>query len=125
MKKIIHTDNAQKAVGPYNQAIATDNFVFTSGQVAIDPAVGKLVEGGIKEQTHQVMKNLKAVLEASGSNFSNVVKATVFLDDINNFVQVNEVYADYFTEAQPARSAVQVAALPLGAMIEIEMIAHL
>ncbi len=125
MKKIIHTDKAPKAVGPYNQAIVIDNFVFTSGQVAIDPAEGKLVKGGIKEQTHQVMKNLQAVLEASGINFSNVVKATVFLDDINNFAQVNEVYAEYFTDAQPARSAVQVAALPLGAMIEIEMIAHL
>jgi len=110
-------------VGPYSQAILTGNFVFTSGQIAIDPAVGKLIEGGIQEQTRQVMANLSAVLEAAGTDFSKVVKATVFLHDINDFTRFNEVYSEYFPSDPPARSAFQVAALPLGAMVEIEMMA--
>ena len=123
MREVIRSEKAPKAIGPYSQAIQTGNLVFTSGQVAIDPAIGKLVEGGIKEQTHRVMENLKALLEAAGSDFSRVVKATVFLDDIGNFAQFNEVYGEYFPSEPPARSAFQVAALPLGAMVEIEMVA--
>lgn len=123
MREVIRSEKAPKAIGPYSQAIQTGNLVFTSGQVAIDPAIGKLVEGGIKEQTHRVMENLKALLEAAGSDFSRVVKATVFLDDIGNFAQFNEVYGEYFSSEPPARSAFQVAALPLGAMVEIEMVA--
>ena len=123
MKKRIHSEKAPKAVGPYSQGIRAGNLLFTSGQVAIDPATGRLVEGGIREQARQVMENLRAVLEAGGTHFSRVIKATVFLDDIQNFASLNEVYAEYFSEDPPARSAFQVAALPLGAKVEIEMIA--
>lgn len=123
MKKVIHSDKAPGAVGPYSQAILTGNIVFTSGQIAIDPAVGKLIEGGIQEQTRQVMANLSAVLEAAGTDFTRIVKSTVFLNDINNFAEFNEAYSEYFPSSPPARSAFQVAALPLGAMVEIEMIA--
>lgn len=125
MKKVIHTDKAPKAVGPYSQAISTGNLLFTAGQVAIDPATGKLVEGGIREQTRQVMENLKAILTAARTDFSKVVKSTVFLQDIKNFVDFNQVYAEYFPSEPPARSTFQVGALPLGAMVEIEMIALL
>jgi 2-iminobutanoate/2-iminopropanoate deaminase len=123
MKKVIHTDKAPRAVGPYSQAVRAGNFLFTSGQIPLDPASGKLVEGGIQEQARQVMQNLNAVLEAGGTDFSKVVKSTVFLDDLNSFVQFNEVYAEYFPGDRPARSTFQVAGLPLGAKIEIEMIA--
>ena len=123
MKEVVHTEKAPRAIGPYSQAIKSGNLLFTSGQVAIDPATGKLVEGGIKEQTQRVLENLKALLEAAGSDFSRVVKATVFLDDIGSFAQFNEVYGEYFLSEPPARSAFQVAALPLGAMVEIEMVA--
>ena len=123
MKKVTHSDKAPKAVGPYSEAILTGNLVFTSGQIAIEPGVGKLIKGGIQEQTRQVMANLSAVLEAAKTDFSMVIKATVFLDDINNFAEFNEVYGEYFPSDPPARSAFQVAALPLGAMVEIEMIA--
>jgi 2-iminobutanoate/2-iminopropanoate deaminase len=123
VREVICSEKAPKAIGPYSQAIQTGNLVFTSGQVAIDPATGKLVEGGIKEQTHRVLENLRALLEAAGSDFSRVVKATVFLDDIRNFGPVNELYGEYFPSEPPARSAFEVAALPLGAMVEIEMVA--
>jgi len=123
MKKVIHSDKAPKAVGPYSQAILTGNLVFTSGQIAIDPGLGKLIEGGIQEQARQVMANLSAVLKAAGTDLTRAVKATVFLADINNFTEFNEVYSEYFPSNPPARSAFQVAALPLGAMVEIEMIA--
>ena len=123
MKKVIHSDKAPKAVGPYSQAILTGNLVFTSGQIAIDPGSGKLIEGGIQEQARQVMANLSAVLKAAGTDLTRAIKATVFLDDINNFAEFNEVYGEYFPSNPPARSAFQVAALPLGAMVEIEMIA--
>jgi 2-iminobutanoate/2-iminopropanoate deaminase len=123
MKKVIHSDKAPKAVGPYSQAILTGNLVFTSGQIAIDPGSGKLIEGGIQEQARQVMANLRAVLKAAGTDLARVIKATVFLHDINNFAEFNEVYGEYFPSNPPARSAFQVAALPLGAMVEIEMIA--
>jgi 2-iminobutanoate/2-iminopropanoate deaminase len=123
MRDVIFTEKAPKAVGPYSQAIRTEQLVFTAGQVGIDPRTGKLVEGGIKEQSRQVMENLKAVLTAAGTGFANVVKATVFLSDINDFSVFNEIYGQYFKAEPPARSAFQVAALPLGARVEIEMIA--
>jgi 2-iminobutanoate/2-iminopropanoate deaminase len=123
MKKVIHSENAPKAVGPYSQAICAGGFIFTSGQLPINPTTGQFAKGGIKEHTRQAMENLKAVLEAAGTDFSKVVKTTVYLNDIKNFSQFNEVYGSYFPSQQPARSAFQVAALPLGAMVEIEMIA--
>jgi 2-iminobutanoate/2-iminopropanoate deaminase len=122
MRKVIYTEKAPKAVGPYSQAISTGNFLFTAGQVAIDPRTGKLVEGGIKEQTRQVMGNLKAILAEAAADFSKVVKTTVFLQDIKNFADFNQVYGEYFPSEPPARSTFQVGALPLGAMVEIEMI---
>ena len=125
MKKIIHTAKAPKAAGPYNQAVSIDNLVFTAGQIPMEPASGKLVEGDMRKQTRRVMENLKAVLEAVGADFSMVIKVTVYLDDIADFHQVNEVYAEYFPIEQPSRSAVQVAALPMGAKVQIEMIACL
>ena len=125
MKKVIHTEKAPKAVGPYSQGISTGNLLFTAGQVAIDPATGKLVEGGIQEQTRQVLENLKAILTAARTDFSKVVKSTVFLQDIKNFAEFNQVYAEYFPSEPPARSTFQVGALPLGAMVEIEIIALL
>ena len=125
MKKVIHTGKAPKAVGPYSQAISTGNLLFTAGQVAIDPATGKLVEGGIQEQTRQVLENLKAILTAARTDFSKVVKSTVFLQDIKNFADFNLVYAEYFPSEPPARSTFEVGALPLGAMVEIEFIAVL
>ena len=123
MKKVIHSDQAPKAVGPYSQAIQIGDLIFTSGQLPLDPASGKFVSGGIKEQTHRVLENLKAVLESAGSNLSKVVKVTVFLADITDFALFNEVYGTYFPSEQPARSAFQVAALPLGARLEVEMVA--
>ena len=125
MKKPIKSDKAPQALGPYSQAIQAGDYLFTSGQVGIDPATGKLVEGGIQEQARQVMKNLNAVLESAGADFSMVVKATVYLADINDFVEFNGVYGEYFASDPPARSAFQVAALPLGAMVEIEMVAFI
>jgi 2-iminobutanoate/2-iminopropanoate deaminase len=125
MKKVIHTDKAPKAVGPYSQAVSTGNLLFTAGQVAIDPATGKLVEGGIRDQTRQVMENLRALLTAARTDFTKVVKSTVFLQDIKTFADFNQVYAEYFPSEPPARSTFQVGALPLGAMVEIEMIALL
>jgi 2-iminobutanoate/2-iminopropanoate deaminase len=123
MKKIIDSNKAPKAIGAYSQAISTGSLVFTSGQIPIDPVSGKLIEGGIKEQTRRVLENLKAILEAAGADFTKVVKVAVYLVDMNEFSQFNGIYAEYFTSDQPARSAVQVAALPLRARIEIEMIA--
>jgi 2-iminobutanoate/2-iminopropanoate deaminase len=123
MRKVVHTDRAPKAVGPYSQAVRAGNLVFTAGQIPLDPVSGKLVEGGIREQTHRVLDNLRAVLAASGTDFSKVVKSTVFLDDLKNFAQFNEVYAEYFPHDPPARSTFQVGGLPLGAKVEIEMVA--
>ncbi len=124
MKKIVHSDKAPKAVGPYSQAVEAGPFVFTAGQVALDPATGKLVPGGIQEQARQVMENLKAVLAAAGCSFAQVVKSTCFLSDLGNFTAFNEVYAGYFPEAPPARSTFQVGALPLGSLVEVEMVAY-
>lgn len=123
MKKIIKTDKAPGAVGPYSQAVVSGGFVFTSGQLPMDPGTGKFVEGGVKEEARQCLENVRAILEAAGTSLDKVVKATVFLTDIKDFAAVNEVYASFFREGPPARSAFQVAALPLGARVEIEMIA--
>lgn len=123
MKNRIQTDNAPKAIGPYSQAIKANGMVFASGQVALDPATMQIVEGGIREQTERVMNNLKAVLEAAGSSFEQVVKTTVFLADMNDFAQMNEVYGKFFAEAPPARSTVQVSRLPKDVSVEIDVIA--
>ena len=122
-QEIIHTNHAPAAVGPYSQGVIAGSLLFTAGQVPLDPATGKLVEGDIAAQTEQVMKNLQAVLAEAGTSFDNVVKSTVFLADINDFAAMNGVYGRYVGENPPARSAFQVAALPLGARVEIEMVA--
>lgn len=122
-KKVVHTDKAPKAIGPYSQAIQTDFAVFTAGQVGIDPATGELVSNSVEEQTRQVLKNLQNVLEASGSSLANVVKTTVFLKDMNDFSKMNAIYAEAFGGNPPARSTVAVAGLPKGALVEIEAIA--
>ena len=123
MKKIIATTNAPAAIGPYSQAIDCGSFLVTSGQVPFDPATGEFVPGGITEQTRQVLTNVKAILEAAGLTMDNVVKTTVFLQNMSDFAAMNAVYAEFFTEGQyPARSAVEVGALPRGARVEIETI---
>ena len=124
-KKRINPENAPAAIGPYSQAIVTGNLLFTSGQLPIDPATGKLSTGSIEEQAHTVFRNLQAIAEAAGTILDNAVKVTVFLADIKNFQAVNTVYAEYLKEPFPARSAFQVAALPLGADLEIEAIFEL
>ena len=124
-KKIISTEKAPKAIGPYSQAIRTENLVFTAGQVGLDPATMELVEGGVESQTRQVLTNLKHVLESADSGLNFVVKTTVFLMDMSDFSIMNSVYAEFFPENQPARSTVQVAALPKGALVEIECVALL
>jgi 2-iminobutanoate/2-iminopropanoate deaminase len=123
MKKVIHTQNAPKAVGPYSQAIENDGHLFISGQIPVNPSTGKIVEGGIKEQTEQVMKNIEAVLKEAGYTFGDVVKSTCLLDNMDNFVAMNEVYAKYYPSNPPARAAFGVVKLPLGVMVEIETIA--
>lgn len=124
MSKIaIETSNAPAAVGPYSQGISTDDLVFASGQLPIDPATGKFPSDDIKEQAHQSYKNLKAILEEAGSSLDKVVKTTVLLADLGDFAAINEVYAEYFNAPYPARACFQVAALPLGAKIEVEAIA--
>jgi len=123
MKKVIFTEHAPKAIGPYSQAIETNGMLFISGQVPIDPATGKIVEGGIKEQAEQVMKNIGAILKSAGYEFGDVVKSTCLLSDMANFADMNEVYGRYYAENSPARAAYGVVRLPLGAMIEIETIA--
>jgi 2-iminobutanoate/2-iminopropanoate deaminase len=120
--EIIATEKAPKAIGPYSQAVAAGDLVFTSGQIALDPATQQLVEGDVRAQAERVMKNLEGVLEAAGCSFAQVVKTTIFLADLNDFAAVNEVYGKRFAGSPPARSTVQVAALPKGARIEIEMI---
>jgi 2-iminobutanoate/2-iminopropanoate deaminase len=122
-REIIATDKAPAAVGPYSQAVRAGDFIFTAGQIPLDPATGHMVEGGIEAQTRQALTNLSAVLEAAGTALANVVKTTVFLTDIGEFKLMNSVYAEFFPDAPPARSAVQVAALPLGARVEIESVA--
>ncbi|MDZ8117588.1 RidA family protein [Pontiella agarivorans] len=126
MKKIISTSKAPEPIGPYNQAVQCGNLLYTSGQIPVNPETGTKVEGGIKEQTIQVLENLKAVLAEAGTSLDRAVKTTVFLQDMNEFAEFNGVYAEYFDEeTAPARSTVQVAALPIGARVEIELIAEL
>ena len=122
--KVISTKQAPAAIGPYSQAIQVGNLVYTSGQIPIDPATGAFVEGGIKEQTRQSLTNVKAILNEVGLDLNNVVKTTVFMADINDFADMNAVYAEFFTEPYPARSAVAVKTLPKGALVEIEVIAE-
>jgi 2-iminobutanoate/2-iminopropanoate deaminase len=123
MKQEVKTEKAPKAIGPYSQAIVAGGFVFCSGQIAIEPSTGELSTGGIEDQTRLVLKNLGAVLEAAGSSFDQVVKATVFLQDMNDFSRMNQVYAEFFKTPFPARAAVQVARLPRDVRVEIEAIA--
>ena len=122
--KAISTTKAPAAIGPYSQAIKVGNLVYTSGQIPIDPATGSFVEEGIKEQTRQSLQNVKAILEEAGLTMANVVKTTVFIADMNDFAEMNAVYAEFFAEPYPARSAVAVKTLPKGALVEIEVIAE-
>ena len=122
--KVISTKKAPAAIGPYSQAIQVGNLIYTSGQIPIDPATGVFAEGGIKEQTRQSLTNVKAILEEVGLTMNNVVKTTVFMADMNDFADMNSVYAEFFTEPYPARSAVAVKTLPKGALVEIEVIAE-
>jgi len=123
MKKEVKTERAPKAIGPYSQGIIAPPFVFCSGQIPIDPATGQVVEGGIEDQTRQVLKNVSAVLEAAGSSLAQAVKTTVYLRDMNDFAAMNGVYAGFFPAPAPARAAVQVVRLPKDVMVEIEAVA--
>lgn len=123
MKKIIYTNNAPQPIGPYSQAVLADDFLYISGQVPIDPTTGKLVEGGIKEQAEQVMKNLNVILLEAEMNMSHVVKTSIFTTDISKFSDINDVYARYFNDNFPARETIEVSKLPVGAAVEISMIA--
>ena len=122
--KVISTTSAPSAIGPYSQAIQVGNFVYISGQIPIDPATGAFPEGGIQAQARQSLNNIRAILEEAGLNMNNVVKTTVFLADMNDFAEVNSIYAEFFTAPYPARSAVAVKSLPKGALIEIEVVAY-
>lgn len=123
IKTVIHSDHAPKAVGPYSQAVIAGNMFFASGQLGIDSAIGKMVEGGVKEQAQQALKNVRALLEAAKLTIDNVVQVQLFLADMADFATVNEVYKTVFTEPYPVRSTFQVAALPLGARVEIQVVA--
>ncbi len=122
-REAVHTDRAPKAIGPYEQAIKVDGFVFTAGQIPIDPKTGNIVDGGITAQTRRVLENLKGVLEGAGTSLDKVVKATVFLKSMGDFSAMNEVYAQYLGNSKPARSTVAVAELPRGALVEIDLVA--
>lgn len=121
--KQIHSEQAPAAIGPYSQAIEVNGFVFASGQIPVDPATGNFVEGGVKEQTRQCLTNAKHVLEAADTDLSHVVKTTVYLDSMDDFAAMNEVYAEFFAQPYPARSAVAVDRLPKGALVEVEVLA--
>ena len=123
MKQVISTHQAPAAIGPYSQAIRVGNLLYTSGQIPINPATGNFVDGSIKEQTRQSLTNIKAILEEAGLTMAHVVKTTVFMADMNDFANMNAVYAEFFTEPYPARSAVAVKTLPKGALVEIEVVA--
>jgi 2-iminobutanoate/2-iminopropanoate deaminase len=121
--RIVHTDKAPAAIGPYSQAVVANGFLFTAGQIALDPASGQVIDGDVVAQTERVLTNLKAVLEAGGATLDDVVKTTVFLSDMADFPRMNEVYARAFGKSRPARSTIQAAGLPRGVMVEIEAIA--
>ena len=123
MPSTVHSDHAPKAIGPYAQAVRSGNLVFTSGQLGIDPATGKLCDG-VENQAHAAMRNLGAILAAAGTDYAHILKTTVFLTDLGNFAAVNAVYASYFGDVFPARSCFQVAALPMGGLVEIECVAE-
>ncbi|MGD8698869.1 MAG: RidA family protein [Gemmatimonadales bacterium] len=124
-RKRVHTDGAPAAIGPYSQAVIAGGFVFTAGQIGLEPETGEMVEGGVEAQAVRALENLKAVLEAAGVSLNDVVKTTLFLADMGDFATVNEIYARYFEQPFPARSAIQVGGLPKGGLIEIEAIARL
>ncbi len=123
MKKIISTEKAPKAIGPYSQAVEANGMLFISGQVPVNPETGKVVDGGIKEQTMQVMKNIGAILNEAGYSYNDVIKSTCFLSDMADFKEMNEAYGSFYTDNPPARAAFAVKALPLGALVEIETVA--
>ncbi len=123
--RIVHTDQAPAAIGPYSQAVIAGNFVFTAGQIALDAATGQIVPGDVTAQTERVLRNLTAVLESAGATWADVVKTTVYLQDMADFPKVNEIYGRMIGDARPARSTVQVAGLPRGVLVEIDAIAHL
>ncbi len=123
-KQIISSANAPKAIGPYSQAVRVGNTLYCSGQIAIDPATGKMISGTIEEETRQVLENLGAVLKEAGMDFNDVVRATVYMTDIENYKKINAVYSEFFSESKPARAAVQVVNLPAGANVEISCIAQ-
>ena len=121
-KKVVQTEKAPKAIGPYSQAIQTDAFIYTAGQIGLDPTTGELVSATVEEQTRQALTNLRNVVEAAGSSLNHTVKTTVFLKDMNDFPKMNSIYAEFFGENPPARSTVAVAALPKGGLVEIEAV---
>jgi 2-iminobutanoate/2-iminopropanoate deaminase len=123
MKEIVNTDRGPKPIGPYSQGVKANGLLYLSGQVALDPKTNEMLAGDIRQQTERTLENIKGILEAGGSNLHHVIKTTVFLKDMNEFAQMNEVYGRYFTAAPPARSTVQVARLPKDALVEIEVIA--
>jgi len=123
MKKVIHTTHAPKAIGPYSQAIEANGMLFISGQIPVNPATGTIVEGGIAEQTEQVMKNIEAILKEAGYTFKDVIKSTCLLSDMSNFKEMNEIYGKYYAEEPPVRAAFAVKELPLSVLVEIETIA--
>jgi 2-iminobutanoate/2-iminopropanoate deaminase len=124
-KRAIHTDSAPAAIGPYSQAIASGQLLFVSGQIALSPESGELVGGGIEAETRRVMENLGGILAAAGSSFDQVVKTTIYLVDMNDFAAVNATYGSYFGDRPPARATIQVAALPRGARVEVDAVAHI
>lgn len=123
-RKIINTEKAPSAIGPYSQAVVSGGLVYCSGQIPIDPATSKLVEGGVEDQAHQVMKNLSEVLKEAGSSFEKAVKMTIYLKDLNDFAKVNEIYGSYLSKPYPARVTVEVSKLPLDVLVEIDAIAE-
>lgn len=124
MKTIIQTESAPQAIGPYSQAVEFSGIIYTSGQIPIDIKTGKIVTGDFSARVHQVMRNLSEVLKAAGTDFSKVLKATIYVTDLEKFGELNAIYSEYVGESKPARATIQVAALPLGSDVEIEMVAH-
>lgn len=125
MKEIISTSNAPSAIGPYSQAVKLGNVLYTAGQIALDPSSGNMMTSSLDEEVHQIMKNLTAVAKAAGSSLDNVLKTTIYVTDLGNFGKINELYGSYFGDSPPARSTVEVSALPKGGNVEIDMIIHI